>query len=81
GWLAVAYVAFKAVVAICLWAAAAVGYLRAPLSWAERGLAALAAGLLVAAVPWTDQAGFALAAGLAAWHVWRTRRAATLESA
>ncbi|HEX7436194.1 MAG TPA: TRAP transporter permease [Caldimonas sp.] len=74
GWIAVVYVSFKAVVAICLWGAAAVGYLRAPLSSLERVLAAIAACLLVAAIPWTDEAGFALGFACVAVNVWRGRR-------
>ena len=31
-----AYVVFKAIVAILLWGAASIGYLRAPINWAER---------------------------------------------
>ncbi|HJV61240.1 MAG TPA: TRAP transporter permease [Albitalea sp.] len=73
GWMAVLYVSFKAVVAICLWGAAAVGFLRGPLNWVERALAAAAACLLVAAVPFTDEAGFALGAAVVAWNVWRAR--------
>ncbi|MGC1816233.1 MAG: TRAP transporter large permease subunit, partial [Casimicrobiaceae bacterium] len=71
--VAVLYVVFKAIVAIGLWGAAAVGHLRAPLNWLERFVAFAAAALLVAAVPWTDQAGFAAAAAFIAWHVWRSR--------
>jgi TRAP transporter 4TM/12TM fusion protein len=74
GWLAVVYVTFKAIVAIALWAAMVVGYMRAPLSWVQRILAGLAAVLLVAAVPMTDQIGFALAALFVGWHLWQSRR-------
>ncbi|MBI4989574.1 MAG: TRAP transporter permease [Rhodocyclales bacterium] len=73
---AVAYVVFKAVLSIALWGAAAIGFLFAPLNWAERICAAAAAFLLVAAIPLTDEIGFALAAAFLAWHVWRSRRAA-----
>ncbi len=59
-----AYVVFKAIVAIGLWGAASVGYLRGPLIWPERILATAAAFLLVVAVPWTDEAGFALERGV-----------------
>jgi len=76
GWGATAYVTLKALVAICLWGGAAVGYLRAPLSALERVLAALAACLLVAAVPLTDEAGFVLGIALIAFNVWRGRRGA-----
>jgi len=69
-----AYVVFKAVVAIVLWGAASIGYLRGPLHWPERILATIAAFLLVVAVPWTDEAGFALGVAFVAWHGYRTRR-------
>src|SRR5437667_953962 len=69
-----AYMVAKAVLAIGLWGAASIGYLRAPLTWAERILATAAAFLLVVAVPWTDEAGFALCVAVAAWHWLRTRR-------
>ena len=71
--LDVLYVVFKTVVAIGLWGGAAIGFLRAPLNWAERIFAFAAASLLVAAVPLTDQAGFALSALFVSWHLWRTR--------
>ncbi len=70
------YVTFKATVAIALWGAAAIGYLRGQLNWTERGIAFVAAALLVAAVPLTDEIGFALAAGFFLWHWLRTRHAA-----
>jgi TRAP transporter 4TM/12TM fusion protein len=72
-WLDTAYVVFKAVVAIVLWGAASIGYLRAPINWPERVVATIAAFLLVVAIPWTDEAGFALAAAFVAWHWLRTR--------
>jgi len=81
GWLAVIYVAFKAVVAICLWGAAVVGYLRAPLVLGERFAAVAAAALLVVALPWTDQAGFVLAALLLALNLRRSRRPVGVASA
>jgi len=71
---AVAYIVGKAVLAIVLWGAAAIGYLRAPLNLGERFAAAGAAGLLVAALPVTDELGFALAAAFGAWHLFRSRR-------
>ena len=70
---AVLYAVFKAVAAIALWGAAAVGFLRAPLAWWERVWAFGAACLLVAAVPMTDEAGFLACAAFAAWHIWRLR--------
>jgi TRAP-type uncharacterized transport system fused permease subunit len=74
--IAATYVTFKALVAIALWGAAAIGYLRGPLNWLERAAAFTAAALLVATIPLTDEAGFAAGAALLAWHVWRTRKSA-----
>jgi len=70
-----AYMVVKAIVAIGLWGAAAVGYLWGPLNWAERIFATIAAFLLVVAFPWTDEAGFALGAAFIAWHGYRNRGA------
>ncbi|MFN3868168.1 MAG: TRAP transporter permease [Hyphomicrobiaceae bacterium] len=72
-WPAVAYIVFKAVLAIGLWGAAVIGYLRAPMPWWERALAFGAAAMLVVALPITDELGFALSALAVAVHVWRTR--------
>lgn len=77
GWFGVAYITFKAVVAIALWGAAAIGYLAARMSWLERLWATAAAFSLVVAQPLTDEIGLALSATLIAWHLWRVRRAAT----
>jgi len=73
---AVLYIVGKALLAIALWGAAAIGHLRAPLALWERALAALGAGLLVAALPLTDELGFALGAVFFGWHWLRTRPAA-----
>ena len=70
---AVAYVVLKALVAIALWGAVAVGFLIGPIAWWERLWAFAAAALLVAALPISDQAGFAAAATFVAWHLWRRR--------
>jgi len=72
-WLAVAYIAIKATLAMVLWGAAFVGYLSRPLALWERALAAVAAAFLVAAVPLTDEIGFALAAAMIGQHLWRAR--------
>jgi TRAP transporter 4TM/12TM fusion protein len=72
--MAVVYVVGKALLAIALWGAAAIGYLRAPLAVWERVVAAAGAGLLVAAVPLTDQIGLAVAALFIAWHWLRSRK-------
>jgi TRAP transporter 4TM/12TM fusion protein len=74
---AVVYVVLKAVLAVGLWGAAAVGHLLGPLAWWERLWAFGAAALTVAALPVTDEAGFALAAAFLGWHWWRTRAART----
>ncbi len=71
---AVIYIVLKAVLAIGLWGAAAIGYLWSPLALAERVFAAAAAGLLIAALPVTDELGFAGAALFALWHALRSRR-------
>jgi TRAP transporter 4TM/12TM fusion protein len=72
-WTAVAYVAFKALIAILLWGGAVVGFLRGPLSIADRVVAVIAATLLVVALPLTDEIGFVLAAAVIGWNAWRNR--------
>jgi TRAP transporter 4TM/12TM fusion protein len=74
-WPAVAYVVFKALIAILLWGAAAIGYLRGPVAPWERIWAFAAAGLLIAALPLTDELGFAAVAAFLGWHFWRVRQA------
>ena len=61
--------------AIGLWGAAAIGFLRGRLGWLERVLAAAAAFTLVVALPITDEIGFGLAALLIGVHLWRARTA------
>ncbi len=73
--LAVAYIVIKALIAIALWGAAAIGFLWSPLNWFERAAAAAAAFLLVVAVPLTDEIGLGLAAAFLAGHWLRHRRA------
>jgi TRAP transporter 4TM/12TM fusion protein len=77
--LAVAYIVFKACIAIALWGAAAVGFLLGPLAWWERALATAAAFSLVLAIPVTDEIGFVLAVLFVAQHIWRTRRVRQIE--
>lgn len=74
GWMEVAYVVFKALLAIWLWGCTAIGYWLGPMSWLERLWAFVAAALLVAAVPLTDELGFLASAAFLFWHVWRHRR-------
>ena len=78
---AVIYVVLKAVVAIGLWGAAAIGFLVRPMAWWERLLAVVAAVTLIAALPLTDEIGLALSALVAGQHVWRARRAGAAQAA
>jgi len=70
---ATAYVVLKALVAIGMWGAGAIGFLITPLNWFERIYVILAASFLVVALPLTDEIGFAAVAAFVAWHVWRSR--------
>ncbi len=69
----VLYILAKALFAVGLWGAAAIGYLWAPLAWTERIAAAAAALLLVVALPVTDELGFAFGAAFLLWHRRRAR--------
>jgi TRAP-type uncharacterized transport system fused permease subunit len=71
---AVAYIVFKAVLAIILWGGTVIGFWLGPLRWYERLFAFAAAGFLVAALPATDEIGLVMTAALAVWHVVRERR-------
>jgi TRAP transporter 4TM/12TM fusion protein len=72
------WIVFKALVAIAMWGAGAIGFLVGPLQWWERAWAIVAASFWVVALPLTDEIGLAAVAGFVIWHVWRTRRAAAL---
>ena len=72
-WTAVAYIVFKAVLAIILWGGAVIGYWLGPLRWYERAFAFAAAAFLVAAAPATDEIGLVMTAALVIWHVARER--------
>ena len=65
---AAVYIIVKALIAIALWGAAVIGFLRSPMTWHERLLAAAAAVMLIAALPLTDEIGFVLAVLAFAWH-------------
>ncbi len=67
-WLDVAYVVFKACVAIGLWGAATIGFFWTPLSWTARAYATAAAFLFVLALPLTDEAAFAMTALFLVWQ-------------
>jgi TRAP-type uncharacterized transport system fused permease subunit len=75
--LGAAYIIGKALLAICLWGAATIGYLKREMAVWERVLAAAAAAFLVLALPITDEVGFALAALLIGLHLWRAKAAET----
>ena len=71
--LTVTYVAFKAVLAISLWAVMTIGYLWQPVALLWRVFAFAAAALLVAAIPFTDEIGFAMAAVFIIWQWFKNR--------
>ena len=75
-WLATAWVVFKALVAIGMWGAGAIGFLLGPLNWLERCVAIGSASFLVVAVPLTDEIGLAAVTLFLVWHVWRMRQRA-----
>lgn len=71
---AVAYIILKAVLAIALWGAAAIGYLGGRLLWWERLWATAGAFCLVAAVPMTDEIGFTTSLAFIGWVWLKSRR-------
>ena len=73
-WLDTTWIVFKALVAVAMWGAGAIGFLITPLNWIERIVAILAASLLVVALPFTDETGLGLIALFILWHIWRSRR-------
>ena len=73
-WLDTAWVLFKALVAVSMWGAGAIGYLWGPLNWAERSVAIVAASLLVVAAPLTDEIGLAAVAAFLLWYRWRSKK-------
>jgi len=73
-WLDTLYMVVKALVAIGLWGAASIGYLRLAIGWPERIFAAAAAFLLVLAAPITDQLGFGAAMAFVLFHFLKVRR-------
>ena len=76
-WADTAYVVFKALVAIGMWGAGAIGFLITRLNWFERVYTVVAASFLVVALPLTDEIGFGAVAVFVVWHVWRSRSART----
>ncbi|HSO44963.1 MAG TPA: TRAP transporter permease [Rhodoferax sp.] len=72
-WLDTTWIVFKALVAIAMWGAGAIGFLVTRLNPVERVVAIGSASLLVVALPLTDELGLGLIAAFIAWHVWRSR--------
>ena len=72
-WLDTTWIVFKALVAIAMWGAGAIGYLITPLNWIERIVAIVAASFLVVALPLTDEIGLAAVLLFTLWHLWRSR--------
>ena len=79
--LDVVYVVGKALLAVGLWGAGAIGFLLAPLNWFERIFAIAAATFLIVALPLTDEIGFAASAVFVVWHAMRARRHRALQPA
>ena len=80
-WLDTTWIVFKALVAISMWGAGAIGFLIGPLNWAERIMAIVAASFLVVALPLTDEIGLGAVALFVLWHAWRTRQQRALGTA
>ena len=80
-WVDTTWIVFKALVAISMWGAGAIGFLFGPLNWVERIVAIVAASFLVVALPLTDEIGLAAVAVFVAWHWWRTRHLRLLAAA
>jgi len=72
-WVDTTWIVFKALVAISMWGAGAIGFLFGPLNWVERVVAIVAASFLVVALPLTDEIGLGAVAVFVAWHWARTR--------
>jgi TRAP transporter 4TM/12TM fusion protein len=73
-WVDTSWIVFKALVAIGMWGAGAIGYLFGPLNWVERIVAIGSASFLVVALPLTDEIGLGAVATFLLWHWWRTRQ-------
>ena len=73
-WLDTSWIVFKALVAIAMWGAGAIGFLFAPLNWVARVVAIVAASFLVVALPMTDEIGLTAVLMFVVWHLWRARQ-------
>lgn len=72
--IAVFYILAKTILAIVLWGAAVIGFLKNPMFAWERVLAAVAAITLIIALPLTDEIGFGLSVLSIATHIVLGRR-------
>jgi TRAP-type uncharacterized transport system fused permease subunit len=73
-WTEVVFVVFKACVVVAMSGVAAIGYLFARTTLAERVLAGIAAALIMGSFPWSDESGLALAAAVTAMNWLRARK-------
>jgi TRAP transporter 4TM/12TM fusion protein len=80
-WVDTSWIVFKALVAIGMWGAGAIGFLFGRLNLAERVVAVVSASFLVVALPLTDEIGLGAVALFVAWHFWRTQRSRALSAA
>jgi TRAP transporter 4TM/12TM fusion protein len=80
-WMDTVWIVFKALVAISMWGAGAIGYLFGRLNGVERIVAVVSASFLVVALPLTDEIGLGAVAVFVAWHFWRTRQQRALSTA
>ncbi|MGE0349941.1 TRAP transporter permease [Hydrogenophaga sp.] len=74
------WIVFKALLAIGMWGAGAIGFLFGRLNWVERAVAVVSASFLVVALPLTDEIGLGAIALFVAWHWWRTRQQRALSA-
>jgi TRAP transporter 4TM/12TM fusion protein len=72
-WPAVVYIVVKTALAVGLWGAAVIGFLKIRMNWWERLLSTACAFTLIATLPWTDEIGFVLAIVVIALHLTRAR--------
>jgi TRAP transporter 4TM/12TM fusion protein len=80
-WVDTSWIVFKALVAIGMWGAGAIGFLFGRLNAVERVVAIVSASFLVVALPLTDEIGLGAVATFLAWHYWRTRQQRSLAAA
>ncbi|HEX5737009.1 MAG TPA: TRAP transporter permease [Hydrogenophaga sp.] len=79
-WMDVAYIVFKALLAIAMWGAGTIGFLFGRLNMVERIVAIVSASFLVVALPLTDEIGMGAIVLFLGWHYWRNRQQRTLNT-